>query len=73
MVAVPRGADQFVNARRAEASGAAVRLVGDDFTTDAVRNAVRSVLTEDGFRDAALGLAREISMMPTPAAIVAAL
>jgi len=73
MVALPRGADQFVNADRCVAAGAAVRLWGDDLHPAALRDAVHSVLEDDRYRTAARRLAGEIAEMPSPAEVASTL
>jgi UDP:flavonoid glycosyltransferase YjiC (YdhE family) len=71
LVLVPQGADQFDNARAAEAAGAARVLMPDQVTAAAVRSSVRTVLAPGSpERAAAQALASEIAMMP-PAANVA--
>jgi UDP:flavonoid glycosyltransferase YjiC (YdhE family) len=73
MVALPRGADQFVNADRCVAAGVAIRLWGDDLHPEAVRDALRRVLDDDRYRKAATRLAGEIHEMPSPSEVVSIL
>jgi UDP:flavonoid glycosyltransferase YjiC (YdhE family) len=67
LVLVPQAADQFDNAARAEAAGAAVVLRPGEVTADSVRSAVERVLGETGFARAAGRVAQEIEQMGTPA------
>jgi UDP:flavonoid glycosyltransferase YjiC (YdhE family) len=71
LVLVPRGADQFDNARGCERAGAARVLMPDEVSAEAVRDAVRAVLAEGApERSAAASLAREIAGMPSAASVV---
>jgi UDP:flavonoid glycosyltransferase YjiC (YdhE family) len=70
---LPLAADQFRNAAAADRTGAGLSLAPDATTPDAVRDAVRRLLLEDGFRRAASGLADTIRAMPGPAEIVTVL
>ena len=65
LVLVPQAADQFDNAARAEAAGAAVVLRPGELTADAVRAALGRVLGEPSFTAAARRIAREIAEMAT--------
>ena len=71
MLLVPRGADQFDNAERCVALGAAKRLLPDELTPAAVRSAVESLLAEASYRQRARSIAEEIAAMPGPAEVVA--
>lgn len=73
MVAVPAGADNSFNAAQIAASGAGIALPPDEATPTAVAGAVRTVLDEFRYREAAASIAKEIAAMPTPAEIAAAL
>lgn len=64
MVLLPIAADQFLHAGRCSALGAARALDVPSLTPDAVRDAVRAVLHEPGFRDCAHALRDEIAAMP---------
>ena len=66
LVLVPQGADQFDNAARCAAAGAALVVRPDELTPAAVRSALRRVLEVGAFREAARRLAREIAEMRTP-------
>ncbi len=64
-LALPQGADQFVNARALEASGSGIALRGLDVNADRIRDAVQRLLqTVDAPREAA-HLAAEIAQMPS--------
>ncbi len=65
LVLIPQGADQFENAARCERAGAAVVLPPDDVTGDAVAAAVRLVLSEPGYAEAACAIAAEFAEMGT--------
>jgi UDP:flavonoid glycosyltransferase YjiC (YdhE family) len=65
LVLVPQAADQFDNAARAEAVGAAVVLRPGDVTPDAVRAALGRVLGAPEFAEAARRVAGEIDEMAT--------
>lgn len=62
---VPQAADQFDNAARAEAAGAAVVLRSGEVTAESVRAAVGRVLGEPAFAEAARKIQREIQAMAT--------
>jgi UDP:flavonoid glycosyltransferase YjiC (YdhE family) len=69
MVIMPQGADQFINAGRAEASGAAAVVPAPD----QVGVALAKVLGENNFRDRAEVLAEEIADLEPAARVVARL
>ncbi len=71
MVLVPRAADQFENASAAAYAGAALVLLPDDLTEDAVREAIVSLLAGSSYRAAARRLAGEIASMPSPPEVAA--
>jgi UDP:flavonoid glycosyltransferase YjiC (YdhE family) len=64
LLVVPQGADQFYNAERAAAAGAAVQLMPDRLTADSAREAVRILLHDDTFRRAAHRIKSEFDAMP---------
>ena len=64
LLIVPQGADHFYNADRAIAAGAAVQLMPDRLTADSAREAVRVLLHDDTFRDAARRIKNELDAMP---------
>jgi UDP:flavonoid glycosyltransferase YjiC (YdhE family) len=70
LVLVPQGADQFDNARACARAGAAVVLMPDEVTPDAVSQAIPLVLRDDApQRVAAAKLAAEIAAMPSAAEV----
>ena len=73
MVLVPQGADQFVQAERAGAAGAALPLPPKAATPEAVVDAVRTVLAESSYRDGAGKIAGQIAAMPSPDEVAASL
>lgn len=62
---LPQGADQFLNAEAAVASGAALALTGADASAEAIRDSVRRLLDEPGFAVAARRVQAEIAAMPS--------
>ncbi|GIF77501.1 glycosyltransferase [Asanoa siamensis] len=66
LVLTPQGADQFFQTERAVATGAAARILPDEFSVDAVVTAVGRVLAEPSYRENARRIADEIAAMPTP-------
>jgi UDP:flavonoid glycosyltransferase YjiC (YdhE family) len=67
LVLIPQGADQFINAERAVAAGAAVAIAPAEFDADALRSAVARVLGERSFAVAAARVRAEVAAMPSPA------
>ena len=65
LVLVPQAADQFDNAARAEAAGAAVVLRPGEVTAESVRAALGRVLGEPSFGEAARTIRGEIQAMAT--------
>jgi hypothetical protein len=72
LVLVPQGADQFDNAARCFAAGAAVVIGRDELSADSVRTALRQVLDDPSFATAAKRVAAEIEAMGTPAEVATA-
>ncbi|HWM11012.1 MAG TPA: glycosyltransferase, partial [Solirubrobacteraceae bacterium] len=72
-VAIPMGADQPGNARRLEALGLARALEVMSATPDEVREAVRAVLGDPSYREAAERIRDEIARLPGPDHAVARL
>ncbi|MGZ4706851.1 MAG: glycosyltransferase [Acidimicrobiales bacterium] len=73
LLVLPRGADQWSNADRVVAAGAGLRLLGEELSVTAVRDAVAALLDQPGHRQAAERLEAEIAAMPAPAALVGAI
>ena len=65
LVLVPQGADQFDNAARCVAAGAAVVVRPEELTPAAVRIALKRVLDDPSFAEAARRVQAEIQAMPT--------
>lgn len=72
-VLVPQGADNFLNAERCVDSGAGIAIMPPEVSPEAVRDAVRSVLDDVSYRDAASRLAEQIAAMPGPDDVIASL
>lgn len=68
----PQAADQFENAARAEAAGAAVVLRPGEVTAEAVCDALQRVLGEPACAEAAGAIAVEIAQMATAEEVAAA-
>jgi UDP:flavonoid glycosyltransferase YjiC (YdhE family) len=65
-VALPQGADNFVNARVLTDAGAGVQLLPGSTDAGAIRAALRQVRDDVGFARAAKRIADEIAAMPSP-------
>ncbi len=64
---LPQGADQFANAEALHACGAALRLLPEDVSADAIADLAAKLLPGDtSHRDAARAIAEEIARMPSP-------
>ncbi|MEV8517281.1 glycosyltransferase [Dactylosporangium sp. NPDC051484] len=70
MVLVPMGADQPANADRCESLGVGVVLDAVDSTPADAAEALRAVLWQPSYRDAAQALRTEIAGMPSPAEVL---
>ena len=68
-VVLPQGADNFVNGGLLADSGAGLSIRPEQLTGEAVRDAVRSVLTDPSYRDRAGQLADELAALPEPRAV----
>ena len=55
MLAIPQGADQFLNAERIVDTSVGIRLMPDEVSAGAVRDALRVLLDDHRYRDAARG------------------
>lgn len=69
LLAVPHAADQFENAAACAAAGAALVVMPDELSEDAVRDAARALLDDPSYRDAARTVAAEIAAMPDAAVV----
>ena len=67
---LPQAADQFRNAGVVASGGSGLTIAPDGATPDAIEQAVRRLLGEEPFRVAASKIAREITEMPDPTAVV---
>ncbi|MGW4206351.1 glycosyltransferase [Lentzea sp. NPDC004789] len=67
---VPQGADQFRNAEIVANAGLGAQLVGEQFTSDAVRETARKLLQDGDIRQAVDAVAAEIAGMPHPDEVV---
>jgi UDP:flavonoid glycosyltransferase YjiC (YdhE family) len=72
-VAIPQGADNFSNAEALAGAGVATVLQPGSVTSDTVRAALTTVLTEPSYKSAAQRAAAEIAAMPDPAEVAAEL
>ncbi len=70
MLAVPQGADQFMNAERVLAAGIGLRLMPEGMGSDAVREAIASLIADDRFRRNAAAAHSATLQMPTPDEVV---
>jgi hypothetical protein len=72
-VVLPQGADQFANGAALEGAGLALVLQPGEVTTDRVREVVRRVLGDEGYRRRAADMAGAIAAMPGAADVAAEL
>lgn len=70
MLALPQGADQFMNAERVLATGLGLRLMPDDMATDTVREAIGSLIADDRFRRNVTAAHAATLEMPAPDEVV---
>jgi MGT family glycosyltransferase len=70
VLAIPQGADQFMNAARIVGAGLGLRLLPEEVTPRAVRDCALELLGDERFASVARSLKREIEHMPTPATVV---
>jgi len=68
-VVLPQGADNFVNGGLLASCGAGLSIRPEQLTPAAVRDAVRSVLTDPSYRDTAGQLRAEIAALSDPAQV----
>jgi UDP:flavonoid glycosyltransferase YjiC (YdhE family) len=73
LVVIPQGADQFINAERAVAAGAAVSIMPAEFNPSALRFAVERVRGDRSYAAAAARIRDEVAAMPSPAQVATAL
>jgi UDP:flavonoid glycosyltransferase YjiC (YdhE family) len=70
---IPQGADQFLNAEAAAASGVALTMAGSEVSAEAVARAARCLLDEPAYTQAAGRVRREILAMPDATRVLATL
>jgi MGT family glycosyltransferase len=70
MIVIPLGADQLPNASRCEDLGIAIVLDALRLTPDDVQDAVDRLLTDPGYREAAVQVREEIGAMPPVGTVV---
>lgn len=63
---LPQGADQFLNAAAVAKGGAGISLAPDAATPAAIQDAVRRLLDDASYCDAAARIALSIAAMPSP-------
>jgi UDP:flavonoid glycosyltransferase YjiC (YdhE family) len=73
LLVVPQGADHFYNAERVVAAGAGLQLMPDRLTADSARDAVRTLLHDDTYLNAARRIKSELDAMPSAQQAVATL
>ena len=73
MLAIPQGADQFMNAGTIVEHGLGLRLLADQLSAAAVRGAVRELLDDERYRDTVRSLKPAIEAMPSPDEVAALL
>ncbi|WP_372434251.1 glycosyltransferase [Micromonospora luteifusca] len=66
MVVVPQGADQFIQADRVAASGAGLALMPGQADPAAIAAALRRLLDEPSFTEAAQRISAQVAAMPSP-------
>jgi hypothetical protein len=71
LVVLPQATDQFINAERAVAAGAAISLAPAEFSPEALQDAVRRVRNESTYALAAARIRDEVAAMPTAAQVAA--
>jgi hypothetical protein len=72
-LAIPQGADNFVNARLLESAGAARIIAPGEVNDELVRTDVRAILDDARYRASANRIGDEIARMPGPQHVAAAL
>ena len=72
-VLLPQAADQFLNAQAGAEGGVAIAVPRAEVSVARVRGALERVIGDGRFRQAAERVRAEISVMPSPEAVVAEL
>jgi MGT family glycosyltransferase len=70
MLAIPQGADQFLNAERILEMGIGLRLMPSELSAGAVREAVRALVEDGRYTEAVRSHRAAIEAMPMPEAVV---
>jgi hypothetical protein len=70
LLVLPQGADQWNNAARVVAAGAGLRLLHEETSIHAIRQAVTTLLDSPSYRRASTTIAGEIRIMPSAAEAV---
>ena len=70
ILAIPQGADQFLNANVIVERGMGLRLLPTELTSEGVRDATRSLIRDRGFGERVRALRPAIDAMPSPADVV---
>lgn len=73
MLAIPQGADQFLNAESIVETGIGRRLLPAELSAEAVRGAVRAIVEDARYVDAVRSQQAAIAAMPAPEEVVAVL
>jgi UDP:flavonoid glycosyltransferase YjiC (YdhE family) len=73
LVVIPQATDQFINAERTVAAGAAVSLTPAEFGPESLRSAVEQVRGDRSYAAAAARIRAEIAAMPGPALVASSL
>ena len=70
ILAIPQGADQFLNAERIVETVIGLRLMPDELDARAVRDAVRTLIDDPGYGEAMRSHQAAIAAMPSPETVV---
>jgi UDP:flavonoid glycosyltransferase YjiC (YdhE family) len=70
MLAVPQGADQFMNADRLVEAGLGLRLLGPELSAESVHASALRLFDEDRFTTASRAAQESLASLPAPAAII---
>lgn len=73
MLAIPQGADQFLNADQIVETGIGRRLLPAELSAEAVREAVRAIVDDGRYVDAVRSQQAAIATMPAPEEVVTVL
>jgi len=70
MLALPQGADQFINAERVVETGFGLRLMPSELSPEAVGRAARRLIDDEQFREVARAQQAAIAEMPDPSDVI---